>query len=69
MKILDATGILVDAVSGQPYMNMTIQMPFYKTTEHKSEQENALDFFRAFDRAVTEWQQSNPRPDTSALTE
>lgn len=55
MKIIDMQGPLVDPISFQPYLRITLNMPLEVTQEERTEQENALIIYRAWHKAFEEW--------------
>jgi hypothetical protein len=57
MKIVDVRGPTVDQYTFQPHMRLTIDLPLTFQDKTRSEDENALVFYRAFMKATQIWQQ------------
>lgn len=55
MKIVDMQGPLVDSTSFEPYLRITLEMPLELQQEERPEQENALIIYRAWVKALEEW--------------
>ena len=65
MKIVDMQGPLVDNTTFQPYLRITMDISLELQQDARSEEENALIIYRAWVKALDEWNQNTLRDNDS----
>lgn len=62
MKIINVEGPNVDLNTFQPHLRVTLDMPLEITTEDRTEEEQALIMYRAWQAAFVEWNHNKQQP-------
>lgn len=64
MKILNIEGPIPDPQTFQPHLRITLLMPLEVTAEERTEAENALIIYKAWQQAFEDWnnQQLDHKP-------
>jgi hypothetical protein len=64
MKIINVEGPIMDPQTFQPHLRITLDMPLEVSTQDRTEQENALIIYRAWQSAFAEWNQNKQQVST-----
>lgn len=64
MKIINVEGPIVHPQTFQPHLRITLDMPLEVSTQDRTEDENAMIIYKAWQSAFAEWNQNQQHAQT-----